>query len=69
MSVGAAVVLAMSGAPSALADTSDRVAVCSSDVVSGVEVDTCVPNPNANTTSTVPGVNVELQGGVGVGVG
>jgi hypothetical protein len=52
-----------------MADSSNRVAVCSSEVVSGVEVDNCVPNPNANITRNVPGVDVELEGGVGVGLG
>jgi hypothetical protein len=66
---GATAVIAISSAPNALADSSGRAAVCSSEVVSGVEVDNCVPNPNANITSEVPGVNVELEGGVGVGLG
>jgi hypothetical protein len=64
-SAGAAAVSPVVGAPSAVADSANRVGVCSSEVVSGVEVADCVPNPNANTTSDVPGVNVELQGGVG----
>ena len=66
---GAAAVIAISGAPNALADSSNRVAVCSSEVSSGVEVDDCVPNPNANITDNVPGVEVELEGGIGVGLG
>jgi hypothetical protein len=61
--------IAISSAPNAMADSSNRVAVCSSEVVSGVEVDNCVPNPNANITRNVPGVDVELEGGVGVGLG
>lgn len=61
--------IAISSAPNAMADSSNRTAVCSSEVVSGVEVDNCVPNPNANITGDVPGVNVELEGGVGVGLG
>jgi hypothetical protein len=66
---GTAVVFAISGAPTALADSTNRVAVCSSDKEQGVEVDNCVPNPNANVTSNVPGVIVGLEGGVGIGVG
>ena len=65
---GAAAVFALSAAPSSVADSSGP-AVCASQVISGVEVDNCVPNPNANSTSNVPGFNVELEGGVGVGVG
>ena len=67
--VGAAAAFAVIGAPSAVADSANRVALCSSQVVSGVEVDDCVANPNANTTSDVPGVDVELEGGLGIGVG
>jgi hypothetical protein len=66
---GATAMIAISSAPNAMADSSNRVAVCSSEVVSGVEVDNCVPNPNANITRNVPGVDVELEGGVGVGLG
>jgi hypothetical protein len=66
---GAAVVFAIGGAPTAMADSTNRVAVCSSDKEQGVEVDNCVPNPNANDTSNVPGVIVGLEGGVGIGVG
>jgi hypothetical protein len=66
---GATAVIAISGAPNALADSSNRAAVCSSEVSSGVEVDDCVPNPNANITSNVPGVEAELEGGVGIGLG
>ena len=65
---GAAAVFAIIAAPSSVADSSGR-AVCSSQVISGVDVDNCVPNPNANITSHVPGFNVELEGGVGLGVG
>ena len=66
---GAVTVIAIIGAPHALADSSNRVAVCSSEVSAGVEVDDCVPNPNANIPNNVPGVDVELEGGVGVGLG
>jgi hypothetical protein len=52
-----------------MADSTNRVAVCSSDNEQGVEVDNCVPNPNANVTTNVPGVIAELEGGVGIGVG
>ena len=66
---GAAAMFAIGGAPTAMADSTNRVAVCSSDKEQGVEVDNCVPNPNANVTSHVPGVIVELEGGLGVGIG
>ena len=33
------------------------MANCTSDVIDGVEVDTYVGNPNANTVTDVPGVN------------
>ena len=61
-----AVVVAITGAPSAVAEP---VATCTSDVIDGVEVDTCVGNPNANTVTDVPGVNVEFEFGLGVAFG
>ena len=45
------------------------MANCTSDVIDGVEVDTCVGNPNANTVTEVPGVNVEFELGLGVAFG
>jgi hypothetical protein len=48
---------------------SSGIARCSSEVVSGVEVDNCVPNPNANLTGHAPPVYVELEGGIGIGAG
>jgi hypothetical protein len=57
---------AITGAPSAAAEP---VATCTSDVIDGVEVDTCVGNPNASTVSDVPGVNVEFEFGLGVAFG
>jgi hypothetical protein len=44
-------------------------ATCTSDIVDGVEVDTCVGNPNANTVSDVPAVNVEFEFGLGIAFG
>ncbi|MCW2653105.1 MAG: hypothetical protein QOE41_3781 [Mycobacterium sp.] len=68
--VGAAAVFAVIGAPSVGTDSADRVAVCSGDEVSGVEVDNCVPNPNPNNTTDVPGdyplLVPELEFGVGI---
>ena len=61
---GAVGVLAITGAPTAVAET---VATCTSDVADGVEVDYCVGNPNANTVTDVPGVNVEFDLGLGSG--
>lgn len=67
----AASVLALSalvGAPSASAEP---LANCTSDVVDGVEVDYCVGNPNANQDPVigVPGVNVDVEFGLGIGLG
>jgi hypothetical protein len=45
------------------------LATCTSDIIDGVEVDTCVGNPNANTVTEVPGVNVEFEFGLGVAFG
>jgi hypothetical protein len=61
-----AVVVALDAAPSALAEP---VANCTSDVIDGVEVDYCVGNPNANTVTGVPGVNVDFEFNVGIGLG
>ena len=61
-----AVVVALAAAPSASAEP---VANCTSDVVDGVEVDYCVGNPNANTVTGVPGVNVDFEFNVGIGFG
>jgi hypothetical protein len=55
---------ATAGAPCAAAEP---IATCTSDVVDGVEVDHCVGNPNANTVTDVPRVNVRLDLGVGIG--
>jgi len=66
VATGAAGVLVSTGAPSAVADP---VAVCTSDVVDGVEVDYCVGNPNANTITEVPGVNLEWELSFGFGIG
>jgi hypothetical protein len=54
------------GAPSAVAQP---VATCTSDIIDGVEVDTCVGNPNASTVSDIPAVNVEFEFGLGVAFG
>jgi hypothetical protein len=59
-------VLAITGAPSAAAQP---LATCTSDVIDGVEMDTCVGNPNASTYSDLPGVNVEFDFGIGVAFG
>jgi hypothetical protein len=53
-------------APSALAEP---VAKCTSDVVDGVEVDYCVGNPNANSVTEVPGVNMEWELSINFGLG
>ena len=59
-------VVAITGAPTAAAQP---VATCTSDVIDGVEVDTCVGNPNANTVTGVPGVNVGFEFDFGIGIG
>jgi len=56
--------IAITAAPCAVAEP---VATCKSDVVDGVEVDHCVGNPNANTVTDVPRVNVRFDLGVGIG--
>ena len=57
---------AITCAPSAVAQP---VATCTSDVIDGVEVDTCVGNPHASTVSDIPAVNVEFEFGLGVAFG
>ena len=47
----------------------DPIALCTSDVVDGVEVDYCVGNPNANTVTEVPGVNMEWELSINFGLG
>jgi len=65
--VAAAVaVFPVTAAPSASAKA---VANCTSDVIDGVEVDTCVGNPNGNTVTDVPGVNVDFEFNFGIGFG
>jgi hypothetical protein len=59
-------VVAFTGTPSAVAQP---VATSTSDIIDGVEVDTCVGNPNANTVTGVPGVNVGFEFGLGVAYG
>jgi hypothetical protein len=66
VTAGAVGVFAIAGAPSAVADP---LAVCTSDVIDGVEVDYCVGNPNANTTTGVPGVDVGFELNLGLGFG
>jgi hypothetical protein len=61
-----AIVVALDAAPSAMVEP---VANCTSDVIDGVEVDYCVGNPNANTVTGVPGVNVDFEFNVGIGLG
>jgi hypothetical protein len=64
VAVGAAGVLALAAAPSALAEP---IATCTSEVVDGVETDHCVGNPNATNDSDQPRVNVRLDLSVGFG--
>jgi len=59
-------VVAITGAPGAVAEP---VLTCTSDVIDGVEVHTCVGNPNSNTVSDVPAVNVEFEFGLGIAFG
>jgi hypothetical protein len=66
LAAGAIGVVAVTGAPSAVAQP---LATCTSDIIDGVEVDTCVGNPNANTVTGVPGVNVGFEFGLGVAYG
>ncbi|MEV0673914.1 hypothetical protein [Mycobacterium sp. NPDC050441] len=68
MAASALALSAVVGAPSASAEP---IATCTSDVVDGVEVDYCVgsPNGNADTVTGVPGVNVDFEFGLGIGLG
>ena len=66
VATGAVGVVAITGAASAMADP---VAMCTSDVVDGVEVDYCVGNPDANTVTEVPGVNMEWELSINIGLG
>jgi hypothetical protein len=66
LAASAVALFAITGAPSASAQP---VATCTSEIVGGVEVDYCVANPNSNTVTDVPGVNVEFELGLGVGFG
>ena len=54
------------GAPGASAEP---VATCTSDIIDGVEVDYCVGNPNSNVLTEPPGVNVEFEFELGIGIG
>jgi hypothetical protein len=64
-----AAVFAIGGAPSAVADSTNRVAVCSSDEVSGAEVDNCVPNPNTTNGNESSGIYPQFQQSWVLGVG
>lgn len=66
MTVAVVGAFAIACAPSAAAQP---VATCTSDIIDGVEVDTCVGNPNANTVSDLPAVNVEFEFGLGIAFG
>jgi len=66
VAAGAVGVVAITCAATAMADP---VALCTSDVVDGVEVDYCVGNPNANTVTEVPGVNMEWELSINFGLG
>ena len=66
VAAGVAVVLATAGTPAASAEP---LATCSSEVVDGVEVDYCVGNPNVDTATDVPSVNVGFEFTLGFGIG
>ncbi|WP_454790525.1 hypothetical protein [Mycolicibacterium lutetiense] len=67
----AATALALSTIAGAPGASAEPIATCTSDVIDGVEVDYCVGNPNANpdAVSGVPGVNVDFEFGLGIGLG
>lgn len=67
----AASALALSTVVGARDAWAEPIATCTSDVVDGVEVDYCVGNPNApeDTVTGVPGVNVDFEFGLGIGLG
>ena len=66
LAAAGAIVVGVTAVPGAAAAP---VANCTSDIVDGVEVDYCVGNPNANTVTDVPGVNVDFEFNLGIGVG
>jgi hypothetical protein len=66
LAASAVALFAITGAPSASAEP---VATCTSEIVDGVEIDYCVGNPNANTVTDVPGINVAFEFGLGIGFG
>jgi hypothetical protein len=47
----------------------DPLALCTSDVIDGVEVDYCVGNPNSNIITEVPGINVGFEPSFTIGIG
>jgi hypothetical protein len=53
---------------SAVADPSNDIATCHSAVISGVDTDTCVGNPNADGPSG-PGYNVIVRPRIFFGIG
>jgi hypothetical protein len=63
-----AAVFGISAAPIALADSADRI-VCSGDEKSGADVDDCLPNPNADIGSDLPGAYPQLLPSLVFGVG
>ena len=67
----AASALALSTVVGAPGASAEPIATCTSDVVDGVEVDSCIGNPNApgDTVTGVPGVNVDFEFGLGIGLG
>jgi hypothetical protein len=65
IAAGAVGVFAITGAPSAAANP---LAVCTSHVEDGVEVDDCVGNPNADSATDVPDVRVRLDLRIGFGI-
>jgi hypothetical protein len=65
VAAGAVGVFAITGVPST---AGNPVAVCTSHVVDGVEVDDCVGNPNANSVTDVPDVRVRLDLRIGFGI-
>jgi len=66
VATSAVALLSITAAPGVSAEP---VATCTSDIVDGVEVDYCVGNPNTNTVSEVPLVNVDFEFGLGIGLG
>jgi hypothetical protein len=61
--------LALIAGAAAPVASAEPIAKCKSEVVDGVEIDTCVRNPNTGIVTDVPGVNTQTEFEFGIGTG